>query len=293
MMRRLAWWSMLCWLWLAPIGSVRAAALSVVDDRGATVVLKQAPLRIVSLLPSLTEAVCDLGACDRLVGVDRWSNWPESVRKLPRAGGLDDPNVELIASLKPDLVLVAPSSRLATRLRSLGLVVAELDAKDLPEVQQVFKKIATLLGRPAMAEQRWQVLDAQINAAAALVPLKARGTRVYFEVGSTPYAASESSFIGQLLARLGVRNVVPASMGPFPKLNPEFVVRADPDLMVISKQDIDGLPQRPGWAGMRAVEHQRVCTLDTPQYDVLSRPGPRLGEAARWLAACLASKGAP
>ena len=262
--------------------------LSITDDRGALVTLAAPPLRIVSLLPSLTEVVCDLGACDRLVGVDRWSNWPASVKKLPRAGGLDDPNVELIASLKPDLVLVAPSARLSARLRSLGLKVAELDAQDMPSVRKVFMQVATLLGRPQMAERRWRVLDADISAEAARVPMKARGARVYFEVSDTPYAAGEASFIGQLLKRLGASNVVPTSMGPFPKLNPEFVVRADPDVMVVSSQDAPALAQRPGWAGMKAVRRGHVCVIHAPQYDVLARPGPRLAQAARFLADCLA-----
>ncbi len=297
MMMTLSWWrslSLALCAWMLLVGTGLAMAqtasprLRITDDRGAVVTLAAPPARIVSLLPSLTEIVCDLGACDRLVGVDRWSNWPASVKRLPRAGGLDDPNVELIASLKPDLVLVAPSARLSARLRSLGLKVAELDAQDLPTVRKVFGQVATLLGQPAKGEQRWQVLDAGINKMAAQVPAKAHGARVYFEVSSTPYAAGEASFIGQLLNRMGVRNVVPAAMGPFPKLNPEFVVRANPDVMVVSNQDAPTLAQRPGWAGMKAVRLKQVCVIEAPQYDVLARPGPRLGEAARFLAECLA-----
>ena len=69
------------------------------------------PQRIVSLVPGLTESVCALGACARLVGTDRYSNWPASVAALPKLGGLDDAQVERIAALKPDLVLIAPSAR--------------------------------------------------------------------------------------------------------------------------------------------------------------------------------------
>ena len=75
---------------------------------------------------------------------------------------------------------------------------------------------------------------------------RAKNTRVYFEVNSAPYAAGEVSFIGETLTRLGVRNIVPASLGPFPKLNPEFVVRADPDLIMVGERSAQGLEQRPG-----------------------------------------------
>jgi iron complex transport system substrate-binding protein len=148
--------------------------------------------------------------------------------------------------------------------------------------------VATLLGTPALAAQRWAALQAQINQSAARVPRSAHGLRVYFEVASTPYAAGEASYIGQLLSRLGASNVVPASMGPFPKLNPEFVVRANPQVMVMSDREAGQVATRPGWAGMQAVRGRRICGLQAAQYDVLSRPGPRLGQAAAILADCLA-----
>ena len=98
-----------------------SAQVTVHDDRGAALTLAQPPQRIVSLLPSLTETVCELGACSRLVGTDRHSNWPASVRALPRLGGLEDAQIERIVALKPDLVLLAVSARAADRLRALGL----------------------------------------------------------------------------------------------------------------------------------------------------------------------------
>jgi iron complex transport system substrate-binding protein len=287
-------WLMLIVLLAALPGSAhaqaqaQAQAIDVVDDRGAAVHLAQPPQRIVSLLPSLTESVCALGACARLVATDRWSNWPASVQHLPKLGGLDDANLELILAQRPDLVLLAPSSRLASRLRGLGLRVAELDARDLPEVQRMLGKVAALIGAPQAAAPAWQAVQDQIHIAAASVPQMARGQRVYFEVSSTPYAAGEASFIGQLLKQLGAANVVPAALGPFPKLNPELVVKARPDLIMMAAGDAPGLAARPGWAQLDAVRQGRVCALQSADYDVLARPGPRLGQAAAVLARCLA-----
>jgi len=234
-----------------------------------------------------------LGACQDLVAVDRWSNWPVPIRKLPKMGGLDDANIELIVAQRPDLVVLSPSSRLASRLRGLGLTVAELDAQDLPQVQRMLGKVAALIGKPEAAEPVWRALQAHIAAAGARVPLQAQGLRVYFEVSSTPYAAGESSFIGQLLAALGARNVVPSSLGRFPKLNPEFVVRAQPDVIMVAASEVAGLKARPGWSRMKAVAEGRVCALYTEDYDLLSRPGPRLGQAADVLVRCLIQHGAP
>jgi len=291
-MRGLSWFRVLAMWWLCLMLSLPAhAAITVVDDQGAKVTLAAPPQRIVSLLPSLTESVCVLGACGRLVATDRWSNWPESVRRLPKLGGLDDANLELILAQRPDLVLLSSSNRLAARLRALGLTVAELDAEDLPQVQRLLTKVAALLGVPQQAAVQWQVIESDIRKAQAMVPAAARGTRVYFEVSSALYAAGESSYIGQLLTRLGAVNVVSAQWGPFPKLNPEFVVRTQPDLIMLSATEAEGLVRRPGWSQMKAVQRGRICAMPPVDYDVLSRPGPRLGAAAQVLARCLASAG--
>jgi iron complex transport system substrate-binding protein len=109
-------------------------------------------------------------------------------------------------------------------------------------------------------------------------------------VGSGPYAASEASFIGEMLARLDARSIVPGNLGPFPKLNPEFVVKADPDVIMIGDEHFTGLAGRPGWAALRAAREQRVCVFPPAQADILVRAGPRLAEAARLMAACLASR---
>jgi iron complex transport system substrate-binding protein len=230
----------------------------VVDERGTTVSLPQPPQRIVSLLPSLTESVCALGACGRLVGVDRYSNSPAAGARLAAGGRRHRPNVEAIVALRPDAVLLAKSSRVTQRLEALGLKVLVLEPKSHADVQRVLDKLDQVLGTHE-APRVWRVIDASVSAAAQSVPPSARGKRVYFEVNSAPYAAGESSFIGETLTRLGMKNIVPAALGPFPKLNPEYVVRANPDLIMVSVRSAQGLEQRPGWAGIRAVREGRIC----------------------------------
>lgn len=272
------------WLQAAP-----AMALQVTDDRGLTVDFAQTPQRIVSLLPSLTESVCALGQCRRLIAVDRYSNYPASVRALPQVGGGLDPNIEAIVALKPDLVLLATSSRAGERLQSLGLKVLALEPKTSADVRRVLEQLGQLLDVPD-ARRVWRVIDAGVTAAARSLPARVKNTRVYFEVNRAPYGAGVSSFIGETLARLGVQNIVPAELGPFPKLNPEFVVRANPDLIMVGDRNLSGLVQRPGWAAIRAIREQRVCVFSADQSDLLVRPGPRMAEAARLMAQCLQEK---
>ena len=267
-----------------------AQALQITDDRGVSVTLPESPRRIVTLLPSLTESVCALGQCHRIIGVDRYSNFPAQVRALPQVGGGVDPNIEAVVALKPDVVLMATSSRGVQRLESLGLKVLALEPRSVADAQRVMGKLGQLL-EVADAPRIWRGIDAGVAAAAQSLPPTVRGLRVYYEVSVGGYAAGPTSFIGETLARLGVQNIVGPQLGPYPRVNPEFVVRANPDIILIGQRNVAGMAQRPGWAGMRALREQRVCVFTPEESDVLVRAGPRMAEGARLLARCIADKG--
>ena len=84
-----------------------------------------------------------------------------------------------------------------------------------------------------------------------------------------------------------MKNVVPAALGPFPKLNPEFVVRANPDLIMIGNRSMEAMVPYPGWSSIKAVQDKRICVFGVADSDVVVRPGPRMAEAARLMASCL------
>jgi iron complex transport system substrate-binding protein len=264
-----------------------AAAIDLVDDRGRTVRLAAPARRIISLLPSSTETVCALGGCDRLVGVDRFSNWPPQLERLPRLGGLEDAQVERIVALKPDLVLATSSARVLERLDALRIPALALEPKTLDDLRRVLDAVATALGDPAAGEAEWRRLSARIDAAARRVPASMRGQRAYFEVSSAPHAAGAGSFVGDVLARLGMGNIVPASMGAFPKLSPEYIVRAQPQVILASDAALREMPKRPGWPALSALRDRRTCAFLPNAYDTIVRPGPRLAEAADLLVECL------
>lgn len=276
-------------LWLLLALGLPAQALQITDDRGKTVTLAAPPQRIVSLLPSLTETVCALDACARLVGIDRYSNFPDRVRALPQVGGGLDPNIEAVVALKPELVLMSVASRASDRLEALGIKVVALDTKSHADVRRVLERVGTLLGVND-AQRVWRVIDAGVAAAAQSLSARARSARVYFEVSRGPFAAGENSFIGETLTRLGVKNVVPAALGPFPRLNPEYVVRANPDLIMIGNRSMQAMVPYPGWQSIKAVREQRICVFPNDEAELIVRPGPRMAEAARLMARCLEEK---
>ncbi len=273
--------------WFAAGALAATAQITLRDDRGVLLDVTAPPKRIVSLLPSLTESVCALGACARLVGTDRFSNWPASVLALPKLGGLENAQIERIVALRPDVVLLSAAARVTDRLEALGLQVLVLESRNHGDVKRSLTTLAQLLGTPAEAERVWEGIERETRAAMARVPGTLRGQRVYFEVDATPYAAGPASFIGETLARLGLANAVPAELGPFPKLNPEYVVRLQPDIVMAVQSNLVDMPKRPGWSALRALNDARSCGFGSDRYELLVRPGPRMGEAAGVIVDCL------
>lgn len=270
-----------------PAAAQTSAPIALRDDRGVEVRFAAPPQRIISLLPSVTESVCALGACKRLVGTDQFSNTPPEVIALPKLGGLDDAQIERIVALKPDVVLAAKSARVAERLESLGVKVVVLESQSHGDVKRTLTLLAQLLRSPDQADRVWRQIERDITLAASRVPQALRGKKVYFEISSEPYAAGESSFIGETLTRLGMGNIAPRSLGPFPKLNPEFIVRARPDIIMATDRQVQSMASRPGWSGLTAIRG-RSCGFVKDRYELLIRPGPRMGEAALAIAECLA-----
>ena len=267
-----------------------AAAVTVIDDRQVSVELHKPPQRIITLLPSLAETVCELGACDKLVGTDSFADWPHSVKALPKLGGLYDASVEAIVRLKPDVVLAAKSTRIITRLESLGIKVIALEPQTLQDVERSMHTIAQVLHLPqpdVAADRLWQRAMLRIDKAANKLPATAKGASVYFEASTGAYAAGEASFIGGVIRKLGLKNIVGSDMAAFPQLSPEYVVRASPQWVLLAESAQTDISARPGWRDMSAVQAGQVCVFSHAQSQILVRPGPRMGEAAEAIVACL------
>jgi iron complex transport system substrate-binding protein len=256
------------------------------DDLGRTVVVAAEPRRIVALLPSHTETLFVLGVGDRVVGVDDYSDDPEPATRLPKLGGLYDAHLEALLALEPDLVLASEASRAVLPLESAGLAVWAGSARTFDDVFRVIETIGRMVAQGGKARKLVRQMREQIEA----IERRARAGEhptVYFELDATPYAAGASSFIGGLIARAGGIDIVPPELGDFPKVNPEWVIAQDPEIIVGAPRD--ELLARAGWGGLRAVRQRRVYTLSEEQRRTIVRPGPRLAEGLSAVASLLSA----
>lgn len=267
-----------------------AFPLTVVDDLGREVTLTASPARVVAMAPSHTETVCALGACDRLVGVDRHSNWPAEVAGLATLGDAFAPDLEALVALEPDLVLVDEYSGMHEPLAALGLTVYAGTPQTLEETFAFFELLGAMLGREAAAA----LLVGRVEGELAGVAARLEGVTpptVFVELDPTPYTVGPASYVGTLVRLAGGENVVDAALGDFPQVDPEYVVAADPEVILLTDAPFGvtaaDVAARPGWAGIAAVREGRVLELTPETVDMLSRNGPRLGQAVIQLARLL------
>lgn len=264
-----------------------AFPLTLTDDLGRTVTLKAPPKRVVSMLPSVTETLCALGACDRLVATDDYSDWPERVKALPKAGGLYNPNPELIVSLKPDLVLVSKYGRLYETLERAGLAVYAVRTETYEDIFRTTRTLGRLLGMEAQAERLVAQIQREVYGEESRAAQAKARPRVYYEIDPTPYTVGPESFIGVLIAKARGVNIVPKELGLFPKIAPEFVVEKNPEVIVATYPNApETLRTRPGWSRVSAVQRGRICVFTGGQDSLLSRPGPRVAQGLRLLVDC-------
>lgn len=244
------------------------------------------PARIVTLTPSATETVAALGATDSLVGVDQYSEYPESVKQLPKVGTFLQPNQEMIISLHPTLVVVDDiHGQVAGALRDRGLETIECDMHALPDVKAALERIGAKLGRAEQAKAIVAAIDHDLDAAAAARPAKHPRVLVIIdrEAGGLGniVAAGPGSWLDELLAVVGGDNVLAASGVRYPKIGLEEILRAQPE--VILDVSYAGRSDMKPWnaVDVPAVKAGRVKSLSDAY---LTGPSPRVHDALARLA---------
>jgi iron complex transport system substrate-binding protein len=285
--------------WRAPEASLSrpapaAMAQVIADDLGHSFRLPAStPRRIVSMAPNITEILFALGLGGHIAGVTRFCDWPKAARALPRIGGLVDPNVEIIRSLDPDLVVAFRGNplRLVERIRKLGLPVFVLDiGRTLDDLAPLIER----LGRITRTEGPAAALAAGLRhrlekVSGALRDVRDRPKALVLLYGQGLWTCGGESYVNDLVERAGGVNVAAAMPKKWALYKSEAIIRDDPDVIFIlarSAADFetgrDRLARMPGLAGVKAVRTGRIFELDE---NAASRFGPRLVDVLDRMAA--------
>lgn len=256
--------------------------LTVTDDRGTQVTFTGPVARIVSIAPSSTEIVFALGAGDRMVAVDDFSDFPAEAKALPKVGGFRT-SPEKILSFQPDVVLATTTGNLAPALEAQGVRVVVFEPSDF---DGVYRNIA-VLGKVVDREDEARRLVDRMRQRISAIGEKARSLtpkpRVLHELDASDptkiYVAGPGNFVDAMIQVAGGTNVASGAQSKFPQLSVEEIIRSNPEVIVLSDAAFGATPEvvaaRPGWSALDAIKKDRVYPIDP---DIVSRPGPRLAD---------------
>ena len=273
-----------------------AGPISLTDGLNRAVTLKGPAQRIVSMAPSNTELLYEVGAGAQVVGRDEFSDFPTEAKALPSVGGsMGNYNLEAITALKPDLVLAAEINTpdQVKSLEALGITVYYLkNPKDFAGLYQNLQIIATLTGKTDQAAALVQTLQVRVKDVQDKLAGVTTHPKVYYELDATdptkPYTAGPGSYVDMLMTMAGGQNIGGALSSAYAQISSEEVVTQNPDFILLGDAaygvTVASVGQRAGWSAINAVKNNQVSGFDD---NTVSRPTARLVDALENLAKLL------
>lgn len=274
-----------------------APETSVVGEFPVTVgdlTIESEPQRIISMSATATEMLFAIGAGNRVIAVDNFSNFPEETASLEKLDAYE-PNVEAISALDPDLVIISyDPGNLVEQLTTLSIPVFTAGAvADLAGAYEQIEQIGALTGQLAEAVQVSSAMQSEIDAIAAGITKVDPPLTYFYELDPTPYTVTSNTFIGGVMASLGLLNIADGAEegNDYPQLSAEIIVERDPDIIFLADtkccaQSAETVAARDGWGELKAVSTGSIVALDD---DIASRWGPRLVNLVRTIADAIIS----
>jgi len=266
----------------------KQTGFTIIDDYGRTVAVPKNPQKIISLAPSTTEILYAVGLGDKVIGVDEYSDYPEEAKNKTKIGSYLTPNLEIIISLKPDLILASDmtSKDSVVTLEEKGLTVVVLTPKTIKGIFQDIRLVGLIGNKNDEAnnladnlEQRIDVVTSKTSNSSLNRP------RVYVEY--YPYwTYGPGSFGNDLILMAGGRNIAATTVTAYSEITNEFLVASNPEIIIFTigphaSTTIKDIKSRTGWDDTDAVKYDKIYTIDD---DIISRPGPRIVDALEQLA---------
>ena len=252
------------------------------------------PQRLVSMSATATEMLFAIGAGDKVIAVDNFSNYPAQTAELEKVDAYQ-PNVEAISALEPDLVIISyDPGNLVEQLNALSIpVFAAYAVSNLDGAYEQLEQLGALTGRLAEAVQLSATMQAEIAEIVAGVTKTEPPLTYFYELDPTLYTITSNTFVGGVMASLGLVSVADGveAGNDYPQLSAEVLVDRDPSIIFLADtkccaQSLQTVAERDGWAELTAVKTGSVVELDD---DIASRWGPRLVDLVRVVAEAVAS----
>lgn len=252
-----------------------------IQAANGAVEVAERPTAIISLSPTSTEMLFAIGAGDQVIAVDEFSNYPDEAPTTDLSGY--EPNVEAIAALNPDLVIVSDDlNDIVAALTAIQVpVIHHPAAGSLEDTYSQIGQLGVATGNLSAAASLVASMQSEIEGMVEAVGEVGEALTYYHELDGTLFSITSETFIGQVYAMVGLENIADAAGGAesgYPQLSAEYIIDSDPDLIFLADtkccgETPDTVAARPGWNQLTAVANQTVIPLDD---DIGSRWGPRI-----------------
>jgi iron complex transport system substrate-binding protein len=250
--------------------------------------------KIVSLSASATETLFAIGAGGQVLAVDDQSNFPAEALQKPHDLSGFQPNVEAIATLKPDLVLIGDDSKgLSKQLEAVGVRTWVGSAPmSFDDVYVQIEQLGAATGHVGEAAELVLKMQTEIDAAVKAAPKESAGKTFYHELDNGLYSVTSNTFIGQVYGLFGLHNIADTAESDtdYPQLSAEFIISQSPDLVFLADtkccaESPETVAAREGWGEITAVTNSNVVAMDD---DIASRWGPRIVDYVKAVSAAVA-----
>jgi iron complex transport system substrate-binding protein len=249
------------------------------------------PKRIISLAPNITEILFGIGLGDRIIGVTSFCDYPEQAKKKPKIGGMSNPSLETVISLKPDIVVMTTDGNpkeFEERLRSLGIKTYVFKARKLAELPQGIRDMGSALGAKDRAVELAKKIESAFQDASHFPIHSSPGKKVLFIIWPAPLiVAGPGSAIDDIITLLGRENIASKVNVSYPKYSVESIIQQAADIIFIGKGHSDIKKMSRGlldkMVSVPAVRNGNVFYVS----DSLYRLGPRVINGIEEMAACI------
>lgn len=261
----------------------RQVAVSVRDSRGRLIQLSNYPQRIVSIAPAETEILFAIGAGDRVVADTKWCDWPLAARSLPKIGDMNT-SVEKVIAQRPDVVVgsVTANGPAIQSIEGAGVPVFAVDPQTISQTYEAIQQVGALTGDEQQANKVVENMRKQFLFVHNLMTKAKTKPRVLFILQPNPlWVVGSDNFVDELIHDAGGINVTAADGKGYISLSPEAAIASNPDIIITSPENRLAILTSPILQKLQAVRNGKVFC---PNPDLLSRPGPRLGDAVTVLA---------
>jgi iron complex transport system substrate-binding protein len=260
-----------------------AAVLALTACAAAAPARVDAPRRIVSLIPSLTEDLFAIGAGPAVVGVSEYTDYPPAAKALPVVASFASADAERIVQLHPDVVVgIASQTASAADVRKAGIRTVLLNDDGFDDIFRDIEALGLLTGRVDDARALTDRLRARTTALMRTVRPHRHVPRVFVVLGIGPiFTVGDASYIGKLISLAGGQNAARIN-DAYGAYSPEALLAMQPDVVVADPTvQLQSVLDRPPWNTLRAVREHRIAYLPDPA--ILERPGPRYNDGLAWL----------